>query len=58
MSSSRERIGDEKFRNSVADDVQLGVVAAAVLAGLDRHVPAYEPDGGPEESGSGHETEM
>jgi len=34
------------------------VVAAAVLASLGRHVPAYEPDGGREEGGPGHEVEM
>jgi len=54
----RKHIGNEKFRNSVTDDVQLGVVVAAVLASLDRHVPAYEPDGGSEETRAGHETEM
>lgn len=55
---TRERIGVNKNFATVADDVQLGVVAAAVLASLDRHVLAHEPDRGREESGSGHETEM
>lgn len=34
------------------------VAAAAVLAGLDRHVSAYESDGGREEDGPGDEAEM
>lgn len=55
----RERIVvDKNSANSVADDVQLGVVAAAVLASLDRHVLAHEFNRGREKSGSGHETKM
>jgi len=34
------------------------VAAAAVLVGLDKHVLAYEPDGGREEDGPGSEAEM
>lgn len=42
---TRERIVvDKNSANSVADDVQLGVVAVAILASLDRHVLAHEFD--------------
>lgn len=60
LESASETLQQWKSRNFVADDVQLGVVAAAaaVLVGLDRHVPAYEPDGGREEDGPSSEAEM
>lgn len=47
-----------EFFNFVADDLQLGVVVATVVVRLDRYVPAYEPDGGCEEGGSGHQVKM